>query len=348
MATYLSCPHCGKTLQVPDDCGGRTTKCPECQRQFVIPGASLSSIVTAVPAVATPVSAAMSPADLERARAETAQLAADDVELAAQVSLLKRRRDALARRLAILRGCSKGRQTFDETLGRIGGFFIAVALGIALVLVLASLFGPSFGGYLMVAAIGFLLTTAIYIPFAFVPDDAALAVWIERMGKSSAEASALYDQAARDEAALRERLDRAQAELRRITRELDSRLERLRSAAWNAMTGRDFEQFLADVFRENGYEVEATGGRGDQGVDLIVTRNGVRVAVQAKGYVGHPVGNDAVQQAHAGCTFHKCDRAAVVTNGKFTTAARMLAERVGCRLIDGEMMGDLIEGRIAL
>jgi restriction system protein len=114
------------------------------------------------------------------------------------------------------------------------------------------------------------------------------------------------------------------------------------------MTGREFERFLAEVFREHGYEVKTTGGVRDQGVDLIVARGGARIAIQAKGYVGYSVGNDAVQQAHAGCSYHHCHRSAVVTNARFTTAARMLAERVGCRLIDRDSIPELIEGRIVL
>jgi restriction system protein len=114
------------------------------------------------------------------------------------------------------------------------------------------------------------------------------------------------------------------------------------------MTGHEFEYFLAKVFEERGYRVELTGRTGVQGVDLIVDRDGNRVAVQAKGYVGHAVGNDAIQQAFTSSTFYQCQSAAVITNSRYTFAARALAERIGCRLIDGEQIPDLVEGRIVL
>lgn len=70
------------------------------------------------------------------------------------------------------------------------------------------------------------------------------------------------------------------------------------------------------------------------------------MAVQAKGYVGHTVGNGAIQQAHTGKTFYGCQSAVVITNSTFTVAARELAERLDCKLIDGSQIPDLIEGRI--
>jgi hypothetical protein len=348
MASYLSCPHCGKTLQVPDGCGGRATACPSCQGDFLIPGIAASSELAAVCAVVAPDAGSVTPADLERIRAEAQQLAADDVELLVQVARLKRRRDAVARRLAAARLCLSVRSRLDETLGRVGGFFVTITLGAAALVVVASFFGPSAGTYALVAAIGFLLTTALYMPLSFLPEDSVLVAFAQRLGREGGEAGALYDQAAAEQRRLGDKLLAARHELRRLTRALDGRLHWLRTCAWQGMTGREFERFLVEVFREHGYEVEATGRVGDQGVDLIVTRGGVRVAVQAKGYVGHSVGNDAVQQAHAGCTFHHCHRSAVVTNARFTTAARMLAERLHCRLIDRDGIPELIEGRIVL
>ncbi len=114
------------------------------------------------------------------------------------------------------------------------------------------------------------------------------------------------------------------------------------------MTGAQFEHFLCDVFRLHGYAVEPTGQSGDQGVDLIVQRpGGPRVAVQAKCYSGS-VGNDAVQQAFAGMAFHGCQRCVLVTNSYTTRAANDLATRVGCSVIDGSTLPDLVRGDVRL
>ena len=55
----------------------------------------------------------------------------------------------------------------------------------------------------------------------------------------------------------------------------------------------EFERFLKAVLELRGFRVVLTRITGDQGVDLVVTREG-RIAVQAKGHTGR-VGNDAVQ-----------------------------------------------------
>ena len=57
-------------------------------------------------------------------------------------------------------------------------------------------------------------------------------------------------------------------------RELSSRFEAVRS-----MGGAQFEVFVADLFRAMGHQAVVLGGAGDQGVDIVVNRRGVRVAV---------------------------------------------------------------------
>ncbi len=93
----------------------------------------------------------------------------------------------------------------------------------------------------------------------------------------------------------------------------------------DTMTGHEFERHLKKIFRACGYRVEVVGSEGaDFGADLIVEKDGVRYAVQAKNYdrTVHKVGNDAVQQAIAGATYYKCENAMVVTNSGFTRAAK--------------------------
>ena len=108
------------------------------------------------------------------------------------------------------------------------------------------------------------------------------------------------------------------------------------------------ERFLADVFQHLGYAVRTTSVTGDHGADLLVERDGRRIAVQAKGYVASTVGNKAVQEAHFGQTFYQCTGCAVVTNSKFTGAAIVAGQRSGCVLIDGAAIPALIRGEITL
>jgi hypothetical protein len=132
---------------------------------------------------------------------------------------------------------------------------------------------------------------------------------------------------------------------RELVEVLNSRRYRLTHSDWRSLRDVAFERFLAEVFEELGYLVETTKTTGDQGVDLIVTGKGRRIAVQSKGYTGS-VGNKAVQEVHAGMTFYRCDACVAVTNSYFTSGAEALARSVGCLLIDQKKLPALIDGKL--
>lgn len=138
---------------------------------------------------------------------------------------------------------------------------------------------------------------------------------------------------------------RARQEVLSLEQVLADRRYQLMHRDWRSLRGVDFEDFLADVFRELGYHVETTKASGDQGVDLIVTGKGRRIAVQAKGYAD-PVSNSAIQQVHTGMVFYQCVSCVAITNSRFTGPAQTLAVAVGCLLVDGSRIPDLIAGRI--
>jgi hypothetical protein len=348
MAIHFSCPNCQNTLLLPDGCGGQTAKCPSCLADFVIPGASQSASPAPVCAVLAPAAEKVTETDLRRAREVAQQLAAEDLELHIRLTQAKRRLRRQTARLWTLESFQSGRQILDHTMGRIGGFFLAVTLGGAGLVMLASVFSPSSVGYFVVASLGIIGAGIAYLPYSFVPADETLAPIVAELTAKVKTATIVHDQLAAEEAALREKVLAAEAEYGRLKAVFESRLGWLRTRQWQLMTGGPFENFLAQVFQEHGYIVEKIGHSGDQGVDLIVARDGKRVAIQAKGYVGTAVGNEAVQQVHAGMSFHRCHAAAVVTNSRYTPSARALAQRIGCRLIDGSEIPDLIEGRILL
>lgn len=114
--------------------------------------------------------------------------------------------------------------------------------------------------------------------------------------------------------------------------------------AWRCLklTGEEFEDYVALILHDNGFrEIEQTGASGDQGVDILATRNGKRYAIQCKNYEG-AVGNFAVQEAFAGCQFYGCDVAAVVCPGVYTHAAKELAASTGVLLWDGTRLSHMM------
>ena len=141
------------------------------------------------------------------------------------------------------------------------------------------------------------------------------------------------------------RLEKAKSRQQELVALLASAKYQLIHTDWRSMRGKDFEGFLTRAFEMLGYRVELTKVTADQGVDLVVTGNGKRVAVQAKGYADS-VGNHAVMEVVAGMTYYQCDSCVVVTNSRFTSTAERLAAANHCRLIDGARIPDLIEGHI--
>jgi restriction system protein len=115
------------------------------------------------------------------------------------------------------------------------------------------------------------------------------------------------------------------------------RLSRSGIAEVDLMDGTTFEHFLTTLFRRLGYSVEHTGRRGDYGADLVVTKEGRRVAVQAKRWT-KAVGVKAVQEAVASKGMYRCAEALVVANRAFTRQARTLARANDVTLWDREML----------
>ena len=99
-----------------------------------------------------------------------------------------------------------------------------------------------------------------------------------------------------------------------------------------AMSGMEFEDYIARIARSSGLPVIMTSVTGDWGVDLIVGRRPNRLAIQCKRQ-SRPVGAGAVQEVVAGAPMQDCSKTMVVTNHEFTPAARKLAELHGCELV---------------
>src|SRR5215211_1245480 len=100
-----------------------------------------------------------------------------------------------------------------------------------------------------------------------------------------------------------------------------------------AMSGAQFEVFVAQILRALGYQTSVLGGSGDQGVDIIATTKDGKVAVQCKNYK-KPVGNKPVQEVYAGSKHHRCKHAWVVAPAGYTKGAHELAQSVGVSLFD--------------
>ena len=111
---------------------------------------------------------------------------------------------------------------------------------------------------------------------------------------------------------------------------------------YDYMTGEDFEVYVAMILQQIGFvNVQLTKGSGDQGVDIIAEKDGVKYAFQCKRY-DKPVGSKAVQEVFAGKFFYHCHAAVVVTNNYFTQSAKELSNENGVVLWDRDKLNSLI------
>src|SRR3989338_2300265 len=132
--------------------------------------------------------------------------------------------------------------------------------------------------------------------------------------------------------------------LSRKQREQDAWQQRFgaaQAAELDQLSGVEFEEFLAGLLRAQGYAAELTPTTGDYGADLILSKDGRRIAVQAKRYVGS-VGVAAVQEALSGMAYYKCHTAWVIATGAFTPNALELAQKSGVKMIGRSEIGNLM------
>ena len=113
-------------------------------------------------------------------------------------------------------------------------------------------------------------------------------------------------------------------------------------SAIDGMEGHEFEYFCANVLRQVGFtDVNVTPGSGDQGVDIVATKDGIKYAIQCKNYA-KPLSNTPVQEVSAGKMFYNCHVGVVMTNSTFTPGAIQLANATNVLLWDRDKLMALI------
>lgn len=105
---------------------------------------------------------------------------------------------------------------------------------------------------------------------------------------------------------------------------------------------RQFERNVANRLNQLGFSTLLTKTTGDQGVDVLATKNNMNFAIQCKLY-SHPVGNKAVQEVCAGRAFYRCDYAVVVSNADFTLSAWQCARAADVILLKDDELYKLLE-----
>lgn len=113
------------------------------------------------------------------------------------------------------------------------------------------------------------------------------------------------------------------------------------NAEFDELNGYEFENFCAALLKKNHFtDIKVTSGSGDQGIDIIAFKDGIKYGIQCKCY-SSDIGNKAVQEAYSGANYYNCHIGVVLTNRHFTKSAKELAAKNGILLWDRDKLIEL-------
>jgi len=108
-----------------------------------------------------------------------------------------------------------------------------------------------------------------------------------------------------------------------------------------AMDSFEFTSFLANLFYQMGYEVDATRRIDENTRDLLISKMGSKTLVRAtnhKGFIDH----DTISELQKVNDKYKCDKSAVISVSNFSSAAQKLAKDSGTVLWDKKKLSESI------
>ena len=111
-------------------------------------------------------------------------------------------------------------------------------------------------------------------------------------------------------------------------------------AGLKSMDPADFESAVGSLYQALGYKAQLTPGSGDQGIDIVLTKDEVRIAVQCKRY-GRVVPISHVREFY-GSFMGEFSRGVFVTSATFSRNTYAWAEeRKDLELVDGTQLAKL-------
>lgn len=109
------------------------------------------------------------------------------------------------------------------------------------------------------------------------------------------------------------------------------------------MSGNEFEEYTTFLLAKHQFQkIRQTKAHGDQGIDVIASKNGVTYGIQCKRWKKN-VGNKAIQEVYAGIGYYALDKAIVLTNSSFTDSAKQLSKKLHVELWDRKTLTKMIE-----
>ncbi len=111
-----------------------------------------------------------------------------------------------------------------------------------------------------------------------------------------------------------------------------------------SLTWRQFESFTAEAYKRQGYTVLETPEGPDNGVDLVLYKDGEKTYLQCKHWKASNVGVDKIRELLGAITAGGAHNGIFVTSGRYTQPAKEFARECGIELVDGDGLVGLIGG----
>ncbi|EHK8987134.1 restriction endonuclease [Vibrio vulnificus] len=116
------------------------------------------------------------------------------------------------------------------------------------------------------------------------------------------------------------------------------------TAALNKLSWLEFESYIGEFFKQQGYEVkQAFSQKPDGGVDIWMRKDGQLTLVQCKHWKTRKVGIQILREMYAVMIEHNASKMIVVTSGDFTSEAIKYALDKRLWLINGGELVHMIE-----
>ncbi|MGV6475547.1 restriction endonuclease [Azotobacter vinelandii] len=107
----------------------------------------------------------------------------------------------------------------------------------------------------------------------------------------------------------------------------------IRQLSWE-----QFEQMVGEAFRRQDYHVEETAKGPDDGIDLVLRKDGELHLVQCKHWKAFKVSVQVVRELYGVMAAQGAAGGFVVTSGDFTSEARKFAQGTSIHLVDGKLL----------
>ena len=105
-----------------------------------------------------------------------------------------------------------------------------------------------------------------------------------------------------------------------------------------------FEHAIGALFQKHGFQVMHKGSTGDGGVDLKMTKDGMKFIVQCKRYTNAAVGEPALREFYGALINHGASHGYFVTTSRFTQPAVDFARNKPITLVDEQILRKWIAG----